>query len=272
MTPTFPFIYIAGVARSGTSWVGQVLNSSPDTVYRFQPFFAYEFKGRLHEDSTSEDFRQVFAEMREANTPFLTQADKIAAGDYPQFNKHKDPGVLVFKENRYQSLVPQAVRKVPELGMLAVVRNPCAVLNSWRKNAKEFPPGSDFLEEWRHGMCKNQGPEDCFGYYRWKQAAHQYLDLEVQFPNRVKVLCYEEAVRKPLEIFQQLFAFFGLPFDSQTRRFLEDSTSSRQHSDSYYAVYKDASVIGQWRKELEQKVADEIHADLAGTRLARFLQ
>lgn len=269
MKPTFPVIYIAGVARSGTSWVGQVLNSCPQVAYRFQPFFAYEFKGRLHEDSPPEDFRQVFSEMRQADTPFLTQSDKIASGQYPAFVKAAVPDILVFKENRYQSLVPQALRKVPELGLLAVVRNPCAVLNSWRKNPKEFPLGSDFAREWRHGMCKNTGPQDCFGYYRWKEAANQYLDLEAQFPKRVRVLRYEDAVANPAGVFQEVFSFFGLPFGSQTISFLADSTST--NSDSYYAVYKDASVADKWREEFEPEIAAEIQADLSGTRLARFI-
>ena len=269
MTATFPVIYIAGVARSGTSWIGQVFNSCPRVAYRFQPFFSYEFKGRLHEDSGCDDFRQVFHEMLQADTPFLTQADKVASGQYPSFAKIAAPDILVFKENRYQSLVPQALRKAPELGLLAVVRNPCAVLNSWRKNHKEFPPGSDFAREWRHGMCKNSGPQDCFGYYRWKEAANQYLDLEAQHPGRVLLLRYEDAVADPGSVFRDAFAFFGLPFLEQTTAFLADSTSA--HSDNYYAVYKDASVADKWKEEIEPAIAEEIHADLSGTRLARFL-
>ena len=269
MKPTFPVIYITGVARSGTSWVGQVLNSCRRVAFRFQPFFSYEFKGRLHEDSSLEEFRQVFNEMRQAGTPFLTQADKVVSGLYPAFLKVAAPDVLVFKENRYQSMVPQALRKVPELGVLAIVRNPCAVLNSWRKNPKEFPSGSNFRLEWRHGMCKNTGPQDCFGYYRWKEAANQYLDLEVQFPHRVRVLRYEDAVANPVKVFQEVFSFFGLPFESQTLTFLADSTST--NSDSYYSVYKDASVADKWREELEPEITAEIQEDLTGTRLARFI-
>lgn len=269
MKTAFPFIYIAGVARSGTSWVGQVLNSSPRVAYRFQPFFAYEFQGRLNEDSSPRDFQQVLSELRKADTPFLTQVDKVSSGLYPAFGKVDVPDVLVFKENRYQSLVPQAVRKVPELGLLAIIRNPCAVLNSWRKNPKEFPAGSDFVREWRHGMCKNTGPQDCFGYYRWKEAAHQYLDLAEQFPERVYVLRYEDAVRNPSGVFANVFDFFGLSFEQQTAEFLAKSTST--HSENYYAVFKEASVADRWRDELEPEIAAEIEEDLRGTRLACFL-
>jgi len=235
MNQMFPVIYIAGVARSGTSWIGQVFNSSPRVCYRFQPFYSYEFKGRLHEDSSVEEFRKVFSEMPKADTPFLTQADKVISGQYPKFEKVQSPDVLTFKENRYLSLASRALRNVPELGLLAVVRNPCAVLNSWRGNPKEFPSGSVFEEEWRHGMCKNTGPQDCFGYYRWKEAANQYLDLKEQFPGRVYVLRYEDAVANPSEVFQSVFKFFGLPVTAQTISFLTYSTSAS--SEDYYSVY-----------------------------------
>lgn len=264
-----PIIYIAGVARSGTSWIGQVFNSSPMVNYLFQPFFAYEFQGRVNEDSSASEFNLLFNEMRQTQTPFLTQQDKVDSGLYPKFTKDITQDILVFKENRYQYLVPQIVRKIPEAGVLAVVRNPCAVLNSWRKNPKEFPLGSDFFQEWRHGMCKNTGPQDCFGYYRWKEAANQYLDLELQYPDRVKVLRYEDAVMNPIAVFQDVFSFFGLPFTTETLNFLSRSVSS--HSDDYYSVFKEASVADKWRSEMPHEIVEEIYSDLKGTRLSRYL-
>ena len=37
-------ISIHGVPRSGTSWLGQILDSSPKVRYKFQPLFSYAFK------------------------------------------------------------------------------------------------------------------------------------------------------------------------------------------------------------------------------------
>lgn len=37
-------IYVAGVARSGTSWIAQILNSHPDVCFRFQPFLLMNSK------------------------------------------------------------------------------------------------------------------------------------------------------------------------------------------------------------------------------------
>jgi hypothetical protein len=175
----------------------------------------------------------------------------------------------VFKENRYQSLLAPMLRRVPALKGVGIVRHPCAVLNSWRKHPKEFPPGSDIRAEWRFGNCKNKGNEDYFGYYKWKEVAHLYLDLQDQDSRRFRCVRYEELVRSPLIEIPKLFEFAGVSYGEQTRRFLVES--SKTHSDSYYAVYKDSSVADQWRTELDPAIVAEVLADLRGTRLEVFV-
>jgi Sulfotransferase domain len=262
-------IYIAGVARSGTSWIGQILNSSRRVCFRFQPLFAYEFKQRVDEDSDRTSYEQLFRDMFNATSPFLTQADKQVSGEYPKFQKDSGPDILVFKENRYQSVLEPMLRRVELLQAIGIVRHPCAVLNSWRQNAKEFPPDADILKEWRFGNCKNKGNEDYFGYYKWKEIANLYLDLRDKYPERFALLRYEDAVDAPQRVISDLFRFLNIPFEKQTQDFLQESTAS--HNDSYYSVYKDKSVSGKWRQELDSHIIDEIYADLTGTRLQPFL-
>jgi hypothetical protein len=262
-------VYIAGVARSGTSWIGQAINSSPGVCFRFQPLFAYEFKGRVDEDSDQVSYEQLFRDIFNTSSPFLIQADKQASGEYPKFEKTADPDILVFKENRYQSVLEPMLRRVQSLQAVGVVRHPCAVLNSWRHNSKEFPPGSEISKEWRFGNCKNKGNEDYFGYYKWKEVANLYLDLRDKCPTRFALLRYEDAVRTPQRTIAALFEFLKIPFEEATRKFLLDSTVA--HHGSYYSVYKHKSVADKWREELDPHIIDEIHADLAGTRLEQFL-
>lgn len=263
-------IYVAGVARSGTSWIAQILNSHPDVCFRFQPFFAYEFKGRVNEDSSPDEYHQLFLDMYNTESSFLTQADKRTAGDYPQFEKHPNPHTLVFKENRYQSILEPMLRRVSYLKAVGIVRHPCAVLNSWSKNPKEFPPGSELIREWRFGNCKNKGNEDYFGYYKWKEVAHMYLDLLDKYPDRFTLLRYEDVVYDPQRTVSALFKFLGIPYDEATQRFLRESTSV--HGDSYYAVYKNKIVAEKWRSELAPHIIEEVYADVAGTRLEQFVR
>ena len=70
-------IYIGGVARSGTSWLGQVFNSSPKVKFQFQPLFSYEFKGKVNEDSNEVEYRKFYQDLFLINSDFLSQKDKI---------------------------------------------------------------------------------------------------------------------------------------------------------------------------------------------------
>jgi hypothetical protein len=262
-------VWIGGVARSGTSWVGQIFNSHPQVRFRFQPLFSYEFKGQVNEESTPAEHHAFLDGLWSTESEFLTQADKVRSGDYPAFERSEVETTLVFKENRYQSVIEPMLRKVPNAYVIGLVRNPCAVINSWKNNAKEFPPGSVLRDEWRFGACKNIGPEDYFGYYKWKEVANLYLDLAEQYPERACVVRYEDIVSQRLERCAELFKFIGLDLDPQTTAFL--TKSGDEHKGSYYSVFKDEDVTVKWKQELDPYIAAEIEEDLRGTRLEQFL-
>jgi len=143
-------------------------------------------------------------------------------------------------------------------------------LNSWITHPREFPQACDPLREWRFGTCKNAGTEDYFGFYKWKEVANLYLDLEQKYADRVLLVVYEDLVDDPLGKAGEVFDFMGLDLEGQTRDFLVRST--REKKASPYAVYKDRSVRDRWRAELDEHIVTEVLADLEGTRLARFLR
>jgi len=264
-------VVIAGVARSGASWLGEILDSSPDVAYRFQPIFSYAFKDAVNDDSRVTDFERFFDGIYKSNDAFLLQAEKRDSGLYPTFAKLSEPGYLVWKEARYQYLLGRMVRFFPTLKVIAIVRHPCAVISSWLRNPKEFPPGSDPRAEWRFGACKNQGQqENFFGYYKWKEAAHLYLDLQQQYPNQVRVVRYCDLVDHTESTVAGIFEFIGLPITDQSMRFIKASNST--HKESPYSVYKDKSVKDQWKKQLDPYIAEEIVADIRGTSLETFLE
>ncbi len=263
-------VWIAGVARSGTSWIGQIFNSHPLVRFRFQPLFSYEFKSRVNEDSTDTDYQSFLTELWQTETDFLTQRDKVETGDYPCFAKSQPEEVLVFKENRFQSVIEPMLRRVPNLHVVAIVRHPCAVMYSCSQNAKEFPAGSDLLKEWRFGGCKNSGPEDYFGYYKWKEVANLYLDLIEQYPNRVTLIHYDQMITDSQQFAQNMLSSAGIEMHQQVREFIEDS--GRQNRTSFYSVFKDGSQTHKWKHCLDSYIAKEIAADLRGSRLECFLQ
>ncbi|MDH5934310.1 hypothetical protein, partial [Vibrio splendidus] len=53
-------VAIHSVPRSGSSWLGEIINSSPQVNYSFQPLFSYEFKSYLNENSSLENINNFF--------------------------------------------------------------------------------------------------------------------------------------------------------------------------------------------------------------------
>jgi hypothetical protein len=263
-------VTIAGVARSGTTWLGEILNSSPDVAYRFQPLFSYAFKNRVGINSTPAEYEKFLQELYESNDPFLLQADKRETGILPHFSKNDFPQFLVMKKARYHYLHIRFLNYFPNLKLLAIVRNPCAVLASWISNPKEFPIGSDPWLEWRLGACKNQcKAENFFGFYKWRESTNIFLDLQAMFPDRVRVVRYEDLVDNPISTSESLFQFVGLPFGDQTERFLAES--GNRHTENPYAVYKNKDVKDNWKNKLDPRIVKDIEQELMGTRLEVFI-
>lgn len=264
-------VTIAGVARSGTTWLGEILNSSPDVAYRFQPLFSYAFKDRVGINSTREEYATFLQELYASNDPFLLQTDKREAGILPIFSKNDSPQFLVMKKARYHYLHIRFLNYFPNLKLLAIVRNPCAVLASWMSNPKEFPIGSDPWLEWRLGACKNQCKEEnFFGFYKWRESTNIFLDLQAMFPERVRVVRYEDLVENPIGVTETLFNFVGLPFSDQTKRFLDES--GKRHTDNPYAVYKNKDVKDHWKQKLDSRIVIDIEQEMKGTNLEVFIR
>lgn len=261
-------IYISGVARSGTSWISQIINSAPNVRFKFQPLFSYEFRDQINEDSSKEELYRFYENLFVSEVDFLLQKDKVLAGTYPVFSK-KDETVLAFKDNGFQSFIEPMLRKTNNMLFVGVIRNPNATLYSWTQNEKEFPKGSDILQEWRFANCKNNGNEDYFGYYKWKEVANLYLDLEQKYGDRVQILHYDAFLNKTEEKVEALFDKLGIPFSNQTQEFL--SVSGAGKDTDYYSVFKSKKNKDEWKSKLPLYIQQEIQADLKGTRLEKYL-
>lgn len=263
-------VVVAGAPRSGTSWLGQILDSCPATRYRFQPLFSHRFKGAISVRSSPSEIRRFLADVYETTDAFVCQTERRRRGYYPVFSeKDEDPPVLVLKTIRYHHLLAHLLESVEELHVIGIVRHPCGAVNSWL-SCSEFPAGADPGEEWRHGRCRNEGrPEEYWGFDAWKRVVDIFLELEREYPQRMRFIGYESLVGKTASEVRHLFDVLSLPYTAQTARFLE--TCHSVHMTDAHAVFKSKAVCDRWRRELDQAVVREIFEELAGTPYERFL-
>lgn len=253
-------IAIFGVPRSGTSWLGQIFNSSPNVAFRFQPLFSYELKNRLNENSSQRDINFFYQDLINTKSDFVLQKNNVSGQESPVFMKKKIT-TLVWKEVRYINIIENLLEN-SETKLILLTRHPAGVINSWLKAPKEFKESWDPIKEWRYAQKKNAGkPEEYNGYEKWKEAMNLFMNVKNKYSERVKIIKYEDLVKNPHKETKTLFDFAQISFDIQTKKFLEDSTAYND-KDSY-GVFREKQDINKWKQQLDPQIKDEIIADLA---------
>ena len=262
---------IYGVPRSGTSWLGEIFNSSPYTHYRYQPLFSYAHKNFLGPYSSEEDIQEFFDRLLRCNDPFTTQKEKRNSGSLPQFEKEAITHI-VHKEGQSNNILFNLMRKSHDVKVIAIIRSPLSVINSWLKAPSEFRRdlGWSELEEWRYALKKNLNrPEMYHGFEKWKEAVNSYLFLQQEFPDRFYVVNYRSLLHNTIEETKKMFSFVELPLTQKTEQFLY--TSSTIHNVSPYSVFRESQSDDKWKTELNTDIAEAIIAELQGTILETYL-
>ena len=101
---------IHGAPRSGTTWLGEIINSSPKVVYKFQPLFSYRFKSYLSACSSAEHIGEFFQLLSATNDLFCDQTQARSAGELPTFEKTTSPEIVAYKEVRYHNILHNLAR------------------------------------------------------------------------------------------------------------------------------------------------------------------
>lgn len=265
-------IAIFGMPRSGTSYVGQIIDSSKDVAYRLEPIFSFRLKNMVDEKSTRKEFEHFFELAYDAfDDEFMNQLDKRKSGLYPTFDK-SNPSVLAFKTTRFHQILPSLLElfSEDELKVVCVVRHPAGAISSWLRNPREFPHDIDYRSsrEWRTGSCRKTAKEEFWGFDDWLAVTSAHIDLESRYSN-FKLFQYEDIVINSQQKVKEIFDFCGLSFEQQTIQFLKDSQSNS--IDDPYAVFKNRSVINQWKSKLDIEIQNEIIRDVKQSKLERFL-
>ena len=259
------------VPRSGSTWLGSLLDSHPNVVYKYQPLFSYAFKGFLDENSNSESINNFFDQIGRSNDPFINQTEGKYTGIIPSFYKH-EPKVIAYKEVRYHHILRNLLLQDGNVKVIGLVRNPLAVLHSWLKAPKEFKAGLGwkFEDEWRDAPSKNLSLKEEFnGYTKWKEVAGLFLKLRMNYPERFYLLEYADLLNDTEKEVHSLMNFIGLGMDQQQVKFIGESKS--MHNSDAYSVFKTKESDQAW-KELPREIIDDVFSDLANTELSPFLR
>lgn len=253
-------IGIFGVPRSGTSWLGQIFNSSPETRFYYQPMFTEKYRDKINPRSSADEMKVFFQEMYDSEEDFLSQNDNRAKGKQLFFKKTSQD-YLVFKEIMYLYMIPRFMRNLEHMKTIIILRNPCDVLASWYNAPKEFNPEWNIGEEWEFAASKNWFlPERYYGYYKWKEFIALTCVLLKEFPHRVFIVRYEDLNENPVLWAEKMFAFCHLNMTKQTNQFILESRSRTEEDP--YSVFKKFNSSRSNMKPLPHSIVGKIRSDL----------
>jgi hypothetical protein len=263
-------IAIHSVPRSGSTWLGELFNSSYVSKYCYQPIFSYALKDFLGEDSTEERIDAFFRLCAETKDDFICQTAKRQEGILPAFEKRGDPSHIVYKEVRYINVLDNLLRRGRNVRLVCLIRNPLAVLSSWFAAPKEFHPSWDRATEWFLASSKNRNrSEEFYGFKRWVDASRIFHSLHEQHPSRVMIVRYADLLLQPTSTIGQIFEFASLQRDEQTDRFARDSRST--DVDDTYSVFRSNPSDERWKDTLDHDIVAAVRQYLKGDPLAMYL-
>lgn len=263
--------WIAGMPRSGTTWLSQIFASSPDVRLKFCPLFSYEFKNSLDENSSADDWNKLFFDVYHRKSEYLDQNYLRKKGLVPTFtDKKENPHHLFIKSTRFHNLIPYILRLDDRIRFIHTVRHPCATIHSWLTNPNEFPPQADPMTEWRTGSCRKTGPGEFWGFDDWKKVTIQALQLTKLYPRQFKILRYEVLVQDTKKFTKELFDYFDIPYEKQTDDFIELSRS--KHDNNKRSVFKNPNFNENWLTKLDPSIVSACLAELKNTELEQFLK
>jgi hypothetical protein len=265
-------VSINGAPRSGTSWLGQLFNSSPEVAFKFQPFYSYAFRDKLGVDDSHDKVKDFFDELYDSEEEYLDRKSQIKDGIYPEFKvKDKNPAILSLKSVKYHYFIPKFLKELDNFILVAIIRNPKAVLNSFLNAPREFDQSLDRMSEWRFAQTRNDfRPEYYYGFHRWVECNKMFLEMKKRYPEKVYIINYDELATNTKSMLTDCFDFCGIKMQKQTLDFVEKSTNSFQ--EDVYSVFRGKRDLNSWETTLESQIQQAIDKDIKGTELEQFLR
>lgn len=263
-------IGLHGVARSGTTWIGNIFNSNPFVTYKHQPLFSYKFKNMLTNDSRKSDIVHFFDKISRSTDDYTNQLTLIEEGLVPKFKKSDNKDIIVYKEARHHHIVENLLTEDVGFMLVGIIRNPLATLWSWKNAPNEFKDMWDFNQEWRYARLKNEGlPENFYGYEKWKEAAHIFEKVNRLYPDRVHLINYSDFIANPKDETHKMFDKLNIPIHQQVIEFLSISNSETKGP---YSVFREKTKDDGWVGNIHDDIVDFIKNDLSGTELEKYLK
>ena len=242
-------VFLAGSARSGTTWLANIINYKNDYRYIFEPFWP-ESVPECRPITAYQYLRPDCDDMQ-----YVSPAKTIVSGDFrnpwtDQFNANFETPYRLIKGIRANLLLRWLYSHFPGISVIFLLRHPCAVVNSrmqlgWGpylgRLIAQQPLVEDFLASFMPRILD-------IGDEFEKQIASWCIENLVplrQFKKaEAHVVFYEYCCLTPRKEIERLFCFLGKqPEASIVEQISRPAEFSREES----AINRGENLIAGWR-------------------------
>jgi hypothetical protein len=252
-------LFLSGIARSGTSWLGKIFAAHPGVLYHYEPFDMVGMRKKLDPKLRFWDMLPKLEKLVDKGRPeqavrdFAKPLDRFwMVRDHtldrpPYFPQPKGQiDTMVIKED-FTGVIEVCAAFGP---VIQIVRDPRALLSSL----------------WNHTVFGANYGALSVGK-RWAEKNSKALDLAEAHPENYAVIKYEDLVNNSVAEAKKLFAWAGIPWDDKVSSFLIKSHQS--HDKDHYGVNKVPEIaLNAWRKALSVSVQEAVLRTVRGSRAA----
>ena len=251
-------VFLAGSARSGTTWLQEIVNYANDYRILFEPFRPE----KVELVRQWEKLQYIRAEER--SQKYLAPMQDILGGRIKNvwvdtYNKRLFSNKRIIKAIYANLLLYWMKQQFPEVPIILILRHPCAVANSKLNIVEKHFRFStnplmafisqdqlmdDFLQPYESELRQSHSVFETF-IYMW--CIEYLIPLTLFNEGEVIITFYENLCVKPQEEIEHIFSYINMPF---SHSILNKLTTPSPVSRTSSAIISGENLIQSWRKNI----------------------
>jgi protein-tyrosine sulfotransferase len=246
-----PPIFVVGAARSGTTWVYDILTAHPQVagVYESWLFTRNNGLGALYASAHWPPNRSGLSGLLEREA--LLEETRALAGRLLGRALEPEHRFLVEKSPSHVFAVPLIHELFPRSRFIHVLRDGRDVSVSVRAAARSWVP------QWREAF----GRSVLTSARAWSHAVRRARKLGADLGDQFLEVRFEEIKREPFASYRRLFDFCGISYDEPLLQQIHEQTDFATNYRSNEEGFRRGGRVGDWRTHFN--ILDAVQFNLA---------
>lgn len=255
-------VFLAGIGRSGTTWLSNVINYNNDYRYIFEPFYEkkvsicknFDSKQYIRESSNGENFLEPVK---------LILSGRVKSKWSDRFNERIFTNKRLIKSIRANLFLKWLHLNFPNLPIVLILRHPCAVAASkiklnWKRSLDKYLQQKylmeDFLDPFRQEIERAEklfrSSNDSFENHIFSWCIENYVPLKQFREKEIYPVFYENICASPESEIKNMFAFFNKKYD---KKVLQSVKIASRLSGKHSSIKTGESLTDSWKKHITEE-------------------